>query len=258
VIYLAKMGRTAGIAVVIFGMMAASAVSGIAQDEESEETPPASGSFSIGETEPYTPEGCWSDDDRVDPNDDSDDEDNIVMYAAWEKAPAMVIDEGTTYFAVISTNKGDMTFRLDEDAAPTTVNNFICLASNGYYNVTPFHRVIEDFMVQGGDPTGTGSGGPGYQFDDELPGDDLDYMRGTLAMANAGPDTQGAQFFIVHEDLDGALGKDYTILGQLVEGSDVLDDIADSDVVPSLQGEPSVPVEFLVVKDVSIVIPAGS
>jgi cyclophilin family peptidyl-prolyl cis-trans isomerase len=179
-------------------------------------------------------------------------------YPQWDKAPEMVIDEGETYLAVVTTNKGEMTFELNAEAAPETVNNFICLASNGFYDITPFHRVIDGFMIQGGDPTGMGNGGPGYTFGDELPGDDFDYTKGTLAMANAGPDTQGSQFFIVDEDLKGGLPKDYTIFGQMTDGESVLDDLSDSAVVPSQRGEPSVPVEFVVIKSITIQVASGS
>ncbi len=197
--------------------------------------------------EPYSPEGCWSSEPNMDEG-----------FPQWDEAPDMVIDEDATYLATITTNKGDMTFELNTAAAPATVNNFICLATNDFYDITPFHRVIDGFMIQAGDPTGTGSGGPGYRFDDELPGDDLDYTKGTLAMANAGPNTQGSQFFIVDKDLGGQLSKDYTIFGQLVEGEDVLDDISDTAGVPSQRGEPSVPVEFVVIKDITITVASES
>ncbi len=183
-----------------------------------------------GEANSVDAEGCWPDADQVAREDDTA---SGPGYAQWDSPPEMVIDEEGSYGAVITTNKGDMTFDLNADAAPDTVNNFVCLAVNDYYDITPFHRVVAGFMVQGGDPTGTGAGGPGYQFADELPGDDLNYTRGTLAMANAGPDTQGSQFFIVHQDMTGGMEKLYTIFGQLVEGGDVLDDIADSAVVPN-------------------------
>jgi peptidylprolyl isomerase len=179
-------------------------------------------------------------------------------FPQWEEAPEMVIDEDATYLATIETNKGEMTFELNTEAAPTTVNNFVCLATNDFYDVTPFHRVIDGFMIQAGDPTGTGAGGPGYRFDDELPGDDLEYTKGTLAMANAGPNTQGSQFFIVDEELGDGLPKDYTIFGQLIEGEEVLDDLADSAVVPSQRGEPSLPAEFVVIKDITITVASGS
>lgn len=237
---------------VVAAVLGGGSVTGtVAQDGEAT-GPDAS---AVAEMESYAPEGCWSDDARIEPDVDAE---NVVLSPQWESAPEMVIDEGANYYAVISTNKGEMTFELNTEAAPVTVNNFICLAANDYYDVTPFHRVIAGFMVQGGDPTGTGAGGPGYQFEDELPGDDLDYTRGTLAMANAGPDTQGSQFFIVHQDLNGGLAKDYTIFGQMVDGGDVLDDIADTAVVPGPSGEPSMPAEFLVIEDVTIKRASGS
>ncbi len=196
----------------------------------------------------FVPAGCWPDDAQT----------QEQPYPQWDAAPEMVIDTDATYLAVMSTNKGVMTFELNTEAAPETVNNFICLASHGFYDVTPFHRVIAGFMVQGGDPTGTGGGGPGYQFGDELPGDSLNYEKGTLAMANSGPDTQGSQFFIANDDLQGKLEKNYTIFGQMVDGEQALDDISDSQVVPGRTGEPSLPAEFLVVKDITIQVESGS
>jgi cyclophilin family peptidyl-prolyl cis-trans isomerase len=205
--------------------------------------------------EGYTPEGCWADEARIEPDLEAD---SVFLFPQWESEPEMVIDENAAYTAVIATNKGEMTFELDTEAAPVTVNNFICLATNGFYDVTPFHRVIAGFMVQAGDPTGTGAGGPGYRFADELPGDELDYVKGTLAMANAGEDTQGSQFFIVHDQLGDDFPRNYTIFGQMIDGEGVLDDIADSAVVPSQQGEPSRPVEFLVITGVTILEGSGS
>lgn len=198
--------------------------------------------------EPFVPDDCWADDAQV----------GDSGFPQWDEKPQMVIDEDATYLAVVTTNKGEMTFELNTGAAPGTVNNFVCLAANDFFDIVPFHRVISGFMVQSGDPTGTGTGGPGYRFEDELPGDDLDYVKGTLAMANAGPDTQGSQFFIVHADLEGGLAKDYTIFGQLVEGEDVLDDIADSAVIAGPSGEPSFPAEFLVIKNVDVFVAPAS
>lgn len=123
----------------------------------------------------------------------------------------------------ISTNKGDIVIGLYPDTAPNTVSNFVYLASNGYYDGVIFHRVIESFMIQGGDPTGTGSGGPGYKFADELK-DDRTYTRGTVAMANAGPNTNGSQFFIMHQD--NPLPHLYSIFGYVISGMDVVDAIA--------------------------------
>ncbi len=123
----------------------------------------------------------------------------------------------------ITTNKGDIVIAFYPDTAPLAVSNFIYLASQGYYDNVIFHRVIKSFMIQGGDPTGTGRGGPGYTFKDEL-GDDHTYTRGTVAMANAGPNTNGSQFFIMHQDY--ALPHDYTIFGHVTSGLDVVDAIA--------------------------------
>lgn len=123
----------------------------------------------------------------------------------------------------LATNKGDIVFKLYDDTAPNTVSNFVYLASGGYYDGLIFHRVINGFMVQGGDPTGTGSGGPGYKFADEL-NDNHTYVRGTVAMANAGPNTNGSQFFIMHKDTP--LPHAYSIFGEVTEGLDVVDAIA--------------------------------
>jgi cyclophilin family peptidyl-prolyl cis-trans isomerase len=128
----------------------------------------------------------------------------------------------------ITTNKGDIVFRTYDADAPKTVENFITLASKGFYDGVIFHRVIKGFMIQGGDPTGTGTGGPGYKFADELnPGTESakrGYVKGTVAMANAGPNTNGSQFFIMHEDYP--LPHNYTIFGHVVQGQEVVDAIA--------------------------------
>jgi peptidylprolyl isomerase len=116
----------------------------------------------------------------------------------WTSEPAMQLEDGKDYGAVLHTNKGDIVVDLFETEAPKTVNNFVFLANQGYYTNVPFHRVIKGFMVQTGDPTGTGRGGPGYRFADEPV--TREYVRGTVAMANAGANTNGSQFFIVHAD----------------------------------------------------------
>lgn len=130
----------------------------------------------------------------------------------------------------IETNKGKIVFETYDADAPNTVANFIKLAEGGFYDGVIFHRVIKGFMIQGGDPTGTGMGGPGYKFDDELnPATDSykkGYVRGTVAMANAGPNTNGSQFFIMHQDYP--LPNNYTIFGHVVEGMEVVDAIASS------------------------------
>ncbi len=132
----------------------------------------------------------------------------------------------------ITTNFGDIVFQTYDDDAPKTVDNFVALATKGFYTNVIFHRVIEGFMIQGGDPTGTGSGGPGYSFDDELSPDTesakIGYVRGTVAMANAGPNTNGSQFFIMHTDYP--LPHSYTIFGHVVRGQDVVDKIATTKV----------------------------
>ena len=127
--------------------------------------------------------------------------------------------------ATLTTDKGDIVVDLFTDGAPKAANNFLDLAKKGYYDGVIFHRIVPGFVIQGGDPTGTGRGGPGYTFDDEpFKGD---YYRGTLAMANAGPNTNGSQFFICLDDLSGGrLPKKYTIFGAVTSGMDVVDQIA--------------------------------
>ena len=136
------------------------------------------------------------------------------------KPPAMQIDTGTVYRATITTDRGDIVMDLDPRLAPTTVNNFVALARDGFYDGLTFHRVVPGFVIQGGDPDGTGSGGPGYRFADEpVRGE---YTAGAVAMANAGPDTNGSQFFICLEDLTGRLAPSYNLFGHVVEGMDVV------------------------------------
>jgi cyclophilin family peptidyl-prolyl cis-trans isomerase len=143
----------------------------------------------------------------------------------WSSPPELTIDTGRSYTATIHTNRGDITAKLYADEAPRTVNNFVFLAREGFYDGVVFHRVIRDFMIQGGDPTGTGTGGPGYKFADELDSArERGYRRGTLAMANAGPDTNGSQFFICHQDV--GLPPSYNVFGKVIDGLDIVDDIA--------------------------------
>lgn len=145
----------------------------------------------------------------------------------YDKQPEMNINTDSSYTAVIKTNLGDMSVEFFTDDAPITVNNFISLSKDGYYDNVIFHRVISGFMIQGGDPSGTGHGDygkyPGYKFDDEL-NKQIPYEKGILAMANAGPNTNGSQFFIMH--VDYPLPYSYTIFGQVVDGFDVIDKIA--------------------------------
>ena len=145
--------------------------------------------------------------------------------AQYDSQPEMTIDLAKTYSATLHTNHGDIAIDFDASKAPLSVNNFVFLAREGFYDGVIFHRVISDFMIQGGDPTGTGMGGPGYKFRDELEGPGK-YSRGTVAMANAGPNTNGSQFFICHRDV--GLPHSYNIFGQVTSGLDAVDSIAAS------------------------------
>jgi cyclophilin family peptidyl-prolyl cis-trans isomerase len=139
--------------------------------------------------------------------------------------PEFTIKENKTYIATVETSMGSFTMELFDKEAPCAVNSFVYLAKKGFYDGLTFHRVVKDFVIQGGDPTGTGSGGPGYSFNDELD-NDLTYKPGTLAMANSGPNTNGSQWFVVASE-NGAkqLTKNYTIFGQVTEGMDVVTNI---------------------------------
>lgn len=160
--------------------------------------------------------------------------------------PAMKINKNKTYTATLSTTEGDIVIALNAKETPITVNNFVELAKKKFYNGTIFHRVIKGFMIQGGDPEGTGRGGPGYRFDDEK--FEGDYTRGTVAMANAGPNTNCSQFFIMHKDNN--LPKNYTIFGKVTKGLDVVDKIAESAVEEG--GEGSKPKKPVTVESVTI------
>lgn len=139
----------------------------------------------------------------------------------YDTGPEMTIDTNVEYYAVFKTEKGDMRIKLFAEEAPVTVNNFVFLARDGFYNDTHFHRVLDNFMAQGGDPTNSGAGGPGYQFEDEIVAS-LQFDRaGLLAMANAGPGTNGSQFFITFAETPWLNGN-HTIFGEVVEGMDVL------------------------------------
>lgn len=139
----------------------------------------------------------------------------------WSKAPEMEIDPEKQYHAVLHTDKGDITVELFADKTPRTVNNFVFLARQGFYDGTIFHRVIENFMAQAGDPTGTGSGDPGYRFDDEFHASLKHNKPGILSMANAGPGTNGSQFFITHVPTPW-LDNKHSVFGQVTQGMDVL------------------------------------
>jgi peptidyl-prolyl cis-trans isomerase B (cyclophilin B) len=146
----------------------------------------------------------------------------------WEQAPGMQIDTSRGYRAVVETGRGVIELDLYPQQAPKTVNNFVFLAREGFYDGVSFHRVIPDFMIQGGDPTGTGRGGPGYRFEDEVKGNPLKHERGVISMANAGPDTNGSQFFITHSPQPHLNGR-HTVFGKVIVGLDVVDAIQQGD-----------------------------
>jgi len=145
----------------------------------------------------------------------------------------MAIDTNKTYTATFDTSRGRIVCELYAKDAPTTVNNFVFLAKEGFYNGTKFHRVIENFMIQGGDPTGTGRGGPGYKFEDELTNNARKHQVGSLSMANAGPNTNGSQFFITHIATDWLNGK-HTVFGQVTSGQDVVNAVQQGDTLDSV------------------------
>lgn len=148
----------------------------------------------------------------------------------WANPPEMTIDVEKDHQAILHTTNGDLHLNLFEKLVPETVNNFVFLANEGYYDGTIFHRVIMNFMAQGGDPTGTGSGGPGYSFEDEIHEDLKHNKPGILSMANAGPNTNGSQFFITHVPTPWLNGK-HAVFGEVIDGMDVLFSIPPRDPV---------------------------
>jgi cyclophilin family peptidyl-prolyl cis-trans isomerase len=162
--------------------------------------------------------------------------------------PPLTIDKNKTFTATLTTAAGPIVIGLNAKETPITVNNFVFLARSHFYDGTVFHRVIKGFMIQGGDPKGDGTGGPGYSFADEpFSGD---YTRGTVAMANSGPNTNGSQFFIMHAD--NALPKNYVIFGQVMSGLDTVDKIAEAPVVQGSDSTPSKPVTPVAIQSVTI------
>jgi peptidyl-prolyl cis-trans isomerase B (cyclophilin B) len=152
------------------------------------------------------------------------------MSKQWNQPPAMQIDPSKQYAAEIETDKGTIKLALAAEHAPKTVNNFVFLAREGFYDGVSFHRVIRNFMIQGGDPTGTGRGGPGYRFEDETRNNPLKHETGVISMANAGPNTNGSQFFITHGPQPHLDGK-HTVFGKVAEGQDVVDAIEQGDTM---------------------------
>ncbi|GIK75829.1 MAG: peptidyl-prolyl cis-trans isomerase [Chloroflexota bacterium] len=146
----------------------------------------------------------------------------------WTTPPAMTIDPKKTYTVTMETNRGPIVLELYPEHAPKTVNNFVFLAREGFYDGVSFHRVIADFVIQGGDPTGTGRGGPGYKFEDEVKNNPLRHETGVISMANAGPNTNGSQFFITHSPQPHLDGK-HTVFGRVTSSMDVVNAIRQGD-----------------------------
>lgn len=158
------------------------------------------------------------------------------MSKQYDAPPPMSIDTAKKYSATLETSSGTIVVDLFPKEAPKTVNNFVFLARDGFYDGTVFHRVIPDFMIQGGDPTGSGRGGPGYRFEDETKGSPYKHKVGSLSMANAGPNTNGSQFFITHVETGWLDGK-HTIFGQVRSGQDVVDKVKQGDTLKSVKIE---------------------
>jgi len=164
----------------------------------------------------------------------------------WAQSPAMAIDTKKTYTATLNTDKGDIILELFADRTPRTVNNFVFLAREGFYDASIFHRVIANFMVQGGDPTGTGRGGPGYQFADEFNPSLKHNQPGVLSMANAGPNTNGSQFFITHVPTPWLDGK-HSVFGRVTGGMDVVMAIPARD--PMSSQAPAVKINSIIIEE---------
>ncbi|CAG7649523.1 hypothetical protein PAESOLCIP111_05885 [Paenibacillus solanacearum] len=173
---------------------------------------------------------------------------------SWTSPPAMKIDQKKSYTAKVTTSKGTFTIELFAKEAPKTVNNFVFLSKEGFYNDITFHRIIQSFMIQTGDPQGNGTGGPGYKFEDELK-TPYKYEPGIVAMANAGPNTNGSQFFIcTGPDSTTVLNQNpnYTIFGKVTEGMDVVQNIAATPVKKGSEPTPSVPTEKVTIQTIEI------
>ena len=164
----------------------------------------------------------------------------------WSKPPDFQLDLKKNYLAILHTDKGEIKVQLHADKVPATVNNFVFLARAGFYDGTIFHRVIENFMAQGGDPTGTGTGGPGYRFRDEFHTDLRHDKPGVLSMANAGQNTNGSQFFITHVPTPWLDGK-HSVFGQVIEGLDVLLSILPRD--PQRRDTPAVQLNSITIEE---------
>ena len=168
------------------------------------------------------------------------------MAKQWNKPPQLTLDSGKKYKAIMETDLGKMVIDLFSDKVPKTVNNFVFLAREGFYDGIIFHRVIADFMAQAGDPTGKGSGGPGYKFQDEFDPSLKHDKKGILSMANAGPNTNGSQFFITHRATPHLDGK-HSIFGQVIDGLEVLMSIPPRD--PALSQSPAVKIQKITIEE---------
>lgn len=163
----------------------------------------------------------------------------------YNQPPVFSLEEEKDYSAEIQTNKGTIYIDLYEKEAPNTVNNFVFLANEGFYNGVIFHRVIQDFMIQGGDPTGTGRSGPGYTFEDEI--NDINLVKGSVAMANAGPNTNGSQFFIVTAEETPWLDGHHTNFGMVTKGMEVVEEIESSKTMTQDK-----PIEDIIIESITI------
>jgi peptidyl-prolyl cis-trans isomerase B (cyclophilin B) len=152
------------------------------------------------------------------------------MAKKWETPPALTIDVDQVYLVKLETTKGDIQLELYPEHAPKTVNNFVFLVNEAFYDGITFHRVIANFMIQGGDPTGTGTSGPGYKFEDELTSNPLKHDSKVISMANSGPNSNGSQFFITHLPQPHLDGK-HTVFGKVLQGEDVVDSIQQGDAI---------------------------
>ena len=171
----------------------------------------------------------------------------MAQNKSYSSPPEITIASGRAYFATFHTERGPIRVKLYADKAPNTVNNFVFLARDGYFDGTTFHRVIKDFMLQGGDPTGTGMGGPGYQIRDEFHPELRHDRPGILSMANAGPNTGGSQFFITHIATPWLDGR-HAIFGEVVEGMDVVNSVRERD--PQSDSEPGDRIERVEIEEV--------
>lgn len=177
----------------------------------------------------FVPNGCPSPDGSAE------------QQQSFDAQPPMCLDSALSYTALVTTNKGEITIELDQEKAPVTVNNFVFLARNQYFNDTTCHRIIPGFVVQCGDPTATGGGDPGYKFADELPAAG-EYQIGSIAMANSGPDTNGSQFFIITGDQGAALPPQYTLFGEVAAGFD--ETVVEMEAAGTASGSPAEPVDI--------------